>query len=50
MRHITIPMTLRYRYQTPDGFDDLLMTADDEALTSLLFKGCFHKATSYAEK
>lgn len=28
-----------WTYETPDGFDDLVMTGDDEALTGLAFKG-----------
>ena len=28
-----------FRYQTPEGFDDMLMSADGEALTGLWFEG-----------
>ena len=32
-------MTFRCTYKTPDGFDDLVMESDGEALTGLQFKG-----------
>ena len=32
-------MTLLYRYPTPEGFDDLLLRTDGEALTGLWFEG-----------
>lgn len=33
-----IPMMPLYRYQTPDGFDDLLLRFDNEALTGIWFE------------
>lgn len=32
-------MTYKYFYKTPDGFTDIFMTSDGEALTSLWFEG-----------
>ena len=32
-------MTATQLYRTPDGFDDLLLTADGEVLTGVLFAG-----------
>ena len=34
-----IPMMPLYRYPTPEGFDDLLLRTDGEALTGLWFEG-----------
>ena len=28
-----------WKYKTPEGFDDLVMCGDDEALTGLWFEG-----------
>jgi methylated-DNA-[protein]-cysteine S-methyltransferase len=32
-------MKYHWTYETPDGFDDIVMVGDDEALTGLSFKG-----------
>ena len=32
-------MRCHWTYKTPEGFDDLVMVGDDEALTGLAFKG-----------
>lgn len=32
-------MTYRWRYETPDGFDDMLMSSDGRVLTGLRFAG-----------
>ena len=32
-------MTYRWKYKTPEGFDDLLMSSDGETLTGLWFEG-----------
>ena len=37
-----------FRYQTPEGFDDLLLYTDDEVLTGLLFEGS-HDETNVGE-
>ena len=36
-----------FRYPTPEGFDDLLMCTDGEALTGLWFEGS-HDENQYA--
>ena len=41
-------MMKAYRYQTPKGFDDLLLYTDGEVLTGLLFEGS-HKETNVVE-
>ena len=36
---IGMHMEYSWKYKTPEGFDDLVMCGDDEALTELWFEG-----------
>lgn len=42
-------MTALTRYETPDGFDDLLLFSDGEALTGILFEGSPEAEKALAE-
>ena len=39
-------MNQRFRYKTPEGFDDLLLRCDGEVLTGLVFEGVYDEKVS----